>query len=89
MEYRDVIGSLRYAKSRSDTKGMTTAMLSVCLGANSSIVAMKKYPEEFAHIRAMIAFQPVMAGVFVEVAMERADIPNGAVSFGPPSPPRR
>ena len=81
LEYRDVIGSVRYAKSRPDTKDMKTGMLSVCLGANSSIVAMKKHPEEFSHIRAMIALQPVTAGVFVEVAMERADIPNGALRF--------
>lgn len=34
LEYRDVIGSIRYAKSRPDTVDMTTALLSVCLGCN-------------------------------------------------------
>lgn len=47
LEYRDVIGSLRYAKSRKDTGKMKTAMLSVCLGCNSTMVAMNKHPEEF------------------------------------------
>jgi pimeloyl-ACP methyl ester carboxylesterase len=81
IEYRDVIGSLRYTKSRPDTKNMKTALLSVCLGANSSIVAMNKHPKEFEHIRAMIALQPVTASVFVERAMERAGIENGAELF--------
>jgi hypothetical protein len=79
--YRDVIGSLRYAKLRPDTKDMKIALLSVCLGANSPIVAMHKHPEEFGHIRTLLALQPVTAGLFVDVAMERAGIPNGTARF--------
>lgn len=37
-EYRDVIGSLRYAASRPDTTTMKKALLSVCLGADSTAV---------------------------------------------------
>ncbi|UIK11836.1 alpha/beta hydrolase [Rhizobium leguminosarum] len=70
LEYRDVIGSLRYAKSRPDTKDMKTALYSRCLGANSTIVGMHKHPEEFTHIKAMIALQPVTPAVFVQTAME-------------------
>ena len=36
LEYRDVIGSVRYAESRPDTASMTTFLLSVCLGADSA-----------------------------------------------------
>ena len=81
LEYRDVIGSLRYARLRPDTKNMKTALLSVCLGANSTIVAMHKHPEEFAHVRTLLALQPVTAGLFVDVAMERAAIPDGTARF--------
>src|SRR6266536_2303673 len=77
LEYRDVIGSLRYAKSRIDTKHMKTALYSRCLGANSTIVGMKMHPEEFKHIKAMIALQPVTPKVFVERAVEREKIANG------------
>ncbi|MFB9983183.1 alpha/beta hydrolase family protein [Mesorhizobium kowhaii] len=81
LEYRDVIGSLRYAKSRPDTKDMKTALYSRCLGANATIVGMKKHPEEFAHIKAMIALQPVTPAVFVETAVENQKIANGLDLF--------
>jgi len=81
MEYRDVIGSLRYAKSRADTKEMRTALYSRCLGANSTFVAMKKHPEEFRHILAMIALQPAPPRAFVERALERAGIKSGTEMF--------
>ena len=81
LEYRDVIGSLRYAKSRPDTKDMRTALYSRCLGANSTIVGMKKHPEEFAHIKAMIALQPVSPAVFVATAVENQRIANGVELF--------
>src|SRR3984885_14878173 len=53
-EYRDVIGSLRYAASRVDTKSMKKALLSVCLGADSTAVAWSKHPEKFTEIQAMV-----------------------------------
>lgn len=81
LEYRDVIGSIRYAKSRPDTKNMTTALYSRCLGANSTIVGMHKHPEEFKHIKAMIALQPVSPAVFVATAVENQKIANGVALF--------
>jgi len=77
LEYRDVIGSLRYMRSRPDTKDMRTALLSRCLGANSTIVGMKKHPNEFAHVKALIAVQPVSPKVFLEKAIENAGIEGG------------
>jgi pimeloyl-ACP methyl ester carboxylesterase len=81
LEYRDVIGSLHYAKSQIDTKDMKTALYSRCLGANSTVVAMNKYPEEFRHILAMIALQPAAPRGFVEAALARAGIADGRESF--------
>lgn len=81
-EYRDVIGSLRYAKSRADTANMTTGLFSKCLGADSTFVAMDKHPEEFAHIKVMIALQPISARPFVEKnIVEVAGIKNGVDLF--------
>jgi hypothetical protein len=81
LEYRDVIGSIRYAKSRPDTTNMTTGLLSVCLGANSTIVAIDKHAEEFAHIKALIALQPISARAFIERAVERNQIEDGVKLF--------
>ncbi|MER5436739.1 alpha/beta hydrolase [Streptomyces sp. NPDC002588] len=58
-EYRDVIGSLRYVASRADTASMKKALLSVCLGGNSTAVAWARHPEEFAEIQAMVLHQPL------------------------------
>jgi uncharacterized protein (DUF1330 family)/alpha/beta superfamily hydrolase len=80
-EYRDVIGSLHYAQARSDTKHMKVALYSRCLGANSTIVAMAKFPEEFKNVKAMIALQPVTPKVFIERAMEMNGIKNGMELF--------
>lgn len=81
LEYRDVIGSIRYAKSRADTRNMRTALYSRCLGANASIVGMHKHPEAFAHIKAMIALRPVSPAVFVATAVENQKIANGVALF--------
>lgn len=58
-EWRDVVASVRYAKSRSDTQNMKVSLLSICLGADSTFVAMHKSPEDFTHIKSMVALQPV------------------------------
>ncbi|WP_145516571.1 alpha/beta hydrolase family protein [Yersinia aleksiciae] len=81
LEYRDVIGSLRYAKSRAETKNMKTALYSRCLGANATIVGMNKHPKEFTHVKALLALQPVTPRVFVEKAVEAQNIANGVEKF--------
>ena len=81
LEYRDVIGSLRYAQSRKETADMKTSLLSVCLGCNSTIVAMDKHPAEFKNVLSMIALQPVSARPFVERAAEAAGVANGTDLF--------
>jgi hypothetical protein len=81
LEYRDVIGSLHYARSRDDTNHMKTSLYSRCLGANSTVVAMQRYPDEFRHILAMIALQPAAPRGFVESALDRAGIADGRESF--------
>jgi hypothetical protein len=43
LEYRDVIGSVHYAKSRIDTKDMKTALYSRCLGGNSTVVGTRHW----------------------------------------------
>ncbi|GCB51551.1 alpha/beta hydrolase [Streptomyces sp. NL15-2K] len=58
-EARDVLGSLRYARSRPDTATMRTALFSRCLGANSTFAAMRSDPGAFDGVRCLVACQPV------------------------------
>lgn len=69
-EYRDVIGSLKYVNSRPDTKNMQKGLLSICLGCNSTIIAMDKHPEYFEDVKCMIALQPISLKYFIEKAAE-------------------
>jgi len=65
-EYRDVIGSLRYVRSRADTKDMRISLQSICLGGNATMAAMHKHPEEFEGIASMILIQPLSGSALVE-----------------------
>jgi pimeloyl-ACP methyl ester carboxylesterase len=54
LECRDVLGSVRYAQGRKDLAGMATALYGRCMGANSTIIAMGKWPDAFTHIKAVV-----------------------------------
>ena len=74
-EYRDVLGSLAYARRRPDTAGMTIGLFSRCVGANSTMFAMTRAPEAFADVRCMVAPQPLSSGIALTRALERLEIP--------------
>lgn len=58
-ESRDVVGSLAYARGRSETSGMTIGLFSRCLGCSSTIIAMARRPDVFANVRCMVGVQPI------------------------------
>jgi pimeloyl-ACP methyl ester carboxylesterase len=66
LEWRDAIGAVRYAKNRPETANMKTSLHTMCLGCNSTVLAMDKHPEEFKHILSMTAIQPVLGRAMVE-----------------------
>lgn len=68
LEWRDVVGSVQYAKSQPDLAAMRTGLYSRCMGANSTIIAMSKRPEEFEHIEAALFHQPAPGRMIVESA---------------------
>lgn len=70
LECRDVVGSLRYAKSRKDLAEMKTGLYSRCMGGNSTIIAMAKWPEEFTHIKALVLLNVVSGRTFIERGAE-------------------
>lgn len=74
LDARDVVGSIRYAKSRKDLASMTTGLFSRCMGGNSTIIAMAKWPEEFTHIQALVVLNVVSGKAFVERAIEQVQL---------------
>jgi hypothetical protein len=70
LECRDVVGSVRYAKSRQDLGRMTTGLYSRCMGGNSTIIAMSKWPEEFGNIVALALLNVVSGRTFIERGAE-------------------
>ena len=64
-EYKDVLGSLDYVRSREDTKSMDIHLHSICLGGNSTLAAMNKSPQDFEGIKSMILIQPISGDALV------------------------
>lgn len=81
IEWRDVIGSLRYVRSRPDTADMAISLHNMCIGADSTYVAMAKHPTEFEGIRSMISIQPLTGRSFAERALEAAGVPEAIGHF--------
>ena len=74
-EARDVAGSLAYARSRSDTAGMTIGLFSRCLGCSSTFAAMTQYPEAFDGVRCVVGPQPVTMKIIVQRRLAMAGVP--------------
>ncbi|ODS87577.1 MAG: hypothetical protein ABS46_00175 [Cytophagaceae bacterium SCN 52-12] len=45
-ECRDIVGSVRYAKSREDLKSMKVGLYSRCMGSIATVMALAKFPDE-------------------------------------------
>ena len=58
-ESRDVIGSLQYARTRTDTRDMAIGLFSRCMGAVATLAAMTRYPDAFDGVGCLLAPQPV------------------------------
>jgi uncharacterized protein len=65
-ESRDVVGSLEYARTRSDTRDMTIGLFSRCFGAVSTFAAMTRYSAAFDGVRCLVSPQPVTPRYIVE-----------------------
>ena len=75
-EYRDVVGSLRYVKSRSDLRDMKIGLLSRCCGMNATMVGMTKHPEEFEGVQAIVAPQPISLSSFYRTILGHMGMPD-------------
>jgi hypothetical protein len=68
LECRDVLGSVQYAQTRTDLADMRVGLFSRCMGANSTIIAMGKWPDKFRHIQAAVFHHPAPGKMLVEGA---------------------
>lgn len=66
LECRDVVGSVRHAKAHPVMGKMRTGLFSRCMGGNSTIIAMSKWPDEFQHIEVLALLNVVSGPTFIE-----------------------
>ena len=78
-ESRDVIGSLRYVRSRPGLRDANIALFSRCLGADATMFAMERAPLEFADVRCLVACQPLSPRMVIEQSFKRRGIPAKAI----------
>jgi hypothetical protein len=78
-EARDVLGSLRYVRSREDTRHMTIGLFSRCLGCSSTFYAMAKDPGAFDGVRCLVGPQPVTMKIIVERRLALAGVPANRI----------
>ena len=65
-EWRDIAGSLEYARTRPGTRDMTIGLFSRCMGAVATFAAMTRCPAAFDGVRCLVSPQPVTPRVIVE-----------------------
>jgi uncharacterized protein len=75
-ESRDVIGSLIYAKTRSDLSGMTIGLFSRCLGCNATMFAASRGPDYFRDVKCMVGVQPLSVKTVMERILELIGVPT-------------
>jgi len=98
-ESRDVLGSLRYVRDRSDTRNMTIGLFSRCLGCSSTFCAMTKDRRSFDGVRCLVGPQPVTMKIIMTRRLALAGIPadrirdleqrlvlRTSIGFGPRAP---
>ena len=84
-EWQDVIGSLRFARYDKRTSSMQISLQSMCMGANATLRAMEKHPEEFDGIKSWILIQPLHGKTCIERSCEAMGIDSveGTKEFEP------
>ncbi|MDN3060058.1 hypothetical protein PH213_37200 [Streptomyces sp. SRF1] len=75
-EARDVLGSLRYVRDRSDLRDMAIGLFSRCLGCAGTIFAMRDDPVAFDGVRCLVGCQPLSVRVILQQALVLAGIPD-------------
>jgi hypothetical protein len=80
-ESRDVVGSLDYARTRSDTREMTIGLFSRCMGGSSTFFAMMRQPVAFDGVCCLVSPQPVTTRLIVEHRLAMMGLGNRLDDF--------
>ncbi len=75
-EARDVIGSLKYVRGRSDLRDMSVALFSRCNGANATLYAIHSDPRAFDEVRCMLLCQPLSIRSVLTRELEMMGMPG-------------
>lgn len=75
-EARDVIGSLRFARSDERTREHVIGLFSRCQGFNATMFAMQEWPEAFAGVRCLLGPQPLTPAATMRAALGLLGIPE-------------
>jgi len=70
-EYLDVLAAMHYIGNSNSLKDKEVAFVSFCMGANSTIIAMSRHPEQFRKVKCLFAVQPISMEVFVRTYLKR------------------
>ncbi len=73
-EWKDVLGSLHFARTWEQTSHMKISLQSMCMGANATLRAMESHPEDFDDVICWTLIQPLNGRTFVERVCENMHI---------------
>lgn len=73
-EWQEVLASIEYIKTRTDTAESDISLMSMCMGANATFNAMEKAPEAFLDVKSMIAIAPLKGRTTIERNLEQMQI---------------
>ena len=79
-EARDVLGSLKYVRSRDDTRHMAVGLFSRCLGCSATFRAMADDREAFKNVRCLVGPQPVTMKIIVERRLVLMGVPASRIA---------
>ncbi|MBP2369693.1 alpha/beta hydrolase [Pseudonocardia parietis] len=79
LESADVVGALDRIRGRADLDGLPIGLFSRCLGANATLFAMRRRPDAFDRVRALVACQPLSPRRLAQRSVAAAGLPAARV----------
>jgi pimeloyl-ACP methyl ester carboxylesterase len=73
-EARDVIGTMKYIRSRADLSAMEVGLFARCMGANATFRAVHTEPDVFADVRCLVAPLLLSPRAFLETSLQNAGL---------------
>jgi alpha/beta superfamily hydrolase len=78
-EYQDTAGAVQYLQQHPDYQQAQIGLVSFCMGADASIIALSKAKDIMQGVKFLVAIQPVSADVFVKSYLRAVYTPASLV----------